>query len=125
MGESASDELVDDEDTFFAITGNFNSWEEDRLAPGDVPGQHTCTVAVPESGVIEFRFLREGSSDQVIAPATENCTRKTTPIVGPKAGLKNNWIISCTPESEVTIELLSLNGKYSVMWLECKESSGA
>jgi polyketide synthase-associated protein len=115
--ESAEEEPADDEDTFFAITGNFNNWEEDRMAPGDASGQHTATVAVPEDGILEFRFLKEGSADKVICPKMPNCTRKSAPIVGPKPGLTNSWIVKATPDEEVQIELVALNGRYSVLWL--------
>jgi hypothetical protein len=114
--ESAA-ESPDDEDTFFAITGNFNSWEEDRMAPGDVVGQHTATVMVPDDGVVEFRFLREAKADEVIAPAVSNCTRKSARIEGPKAGLTNSWVINAAPGEEIQIELMSIGGKYSVLWI--------
>lgn len=115
-----ADEVVDDDDTFFAITGNFNGWEDDRMAPGDAAGQHSCVVTLPDDGILEFRFLREGDTDQVIAPQVPNCTRKSAPIEGPKKELTNTWTIRGEPgdEKEYQIELMSMNGKYSVVWFE-------
>merc|ERR1712187_87517 len=53
-----------DDDAFFSICGNFNDWEDDRMAAGDVPGVHTATLEVPDSGILEWRFLKDGDKDR-------------------------------------------------------------
>jgi len=110
--------LEDDEEASFSITGSFNSWEEDRMAAGDVPGQHVTTVAIPSSGSLEFRFLKEGDSSKVVCPEEANCTRRSAPVAGPEAGLSNSWVVSGEPDSELQIELLCVQGKYSVVWFK-------
>jgi polyketide synthase-associated protein len=114
--ESAPDEEDADEDVAFCITGNFNSWEDDRMMPGDAKGQHMVNVIVPSDGKLEFRFLQDGDADLVIAPDKPECTKKTTKIVGPKAGLKNSWLITAEPDTEFQVELMVLRGEYSVLW---------
>merc|ERR1712217_407902 len=116
--DTIEEEDEDDEDAFFSITGNFNSWEDDRMAPGDVPGQNITTVTVPESGILEFRFLKDGDSEQVVAPAVPDCTKKCAPIIGPKAGVTNSWKIRAPEDSEMQIEILSLKGKFSILWFQ-------
>mmetsp|Transcript_21376 Transcript_21376/g.45523 ORF Transcript_21376/g.45523 Transcript_21376/m.45523 type:complete len:941 (-) Transcript_21376:71-2893(-) len=108
----------DADDVFFSITGNFNAWEDDRMAPGDVPGQNVATVTVPSSGVLEFRFLKEGDSEMVIAPEMASCTKKICKIKGPTAGLSTSWCISADPDTEYQVELFNMNGKYSVLWFK-------
>jgi len=114
----ASQALEEDDDITFAITGNFNGWEDDRMAPGDVPGQHMITAAIPPEGVLEFHFIQDGDSSKVICPEEPNATRRSAPVAGPDAGLKNNWAVRGEPESDIQIELLYLQGKYSVVWFK-------
>lgn len=114
----ALDEADDDDDAYFAITGNFNGWEDDRMAPGDVPGQNVTTVTVPAGGVLEFRFLKDGDADMVVCPDIPMCSRKCAPILGPTVGLTNSWVIREEEDTEIQIEILSLKGKYSVLWFK-------
>ena len=118
--DETSDELEeeDDADVFYSITGSFNQWDEDRMAPGDAAGQHATTVQVPSSGTVEFRFLKNGEPDKVIGPATPFCTKKTAPILGPEAGLTNCWVVRAAPEVELQIELMRVKGSYSVVWFK-------
>lgn len=110
-------DTVDDEEAFYSITGNFNSWAGDRMAAGELPGLHTTVVEVPRSGRLEFRFLRDGSEEQVVCPATPDCNRRTEAILGPAKDLSNSWVIFATPGKEVAIELLMSQGRRAVMWL--------
>lgn len=109
-------EADDDEDVFYSITGSFNGWEEDRMAPGNVSGQHTTLVTVPSSGTVEFRFLKDGDVDMVVGPATPQCTKKTAPIIGPEKGLTNSWVARASAGSELQVELMRVKGSYSVVW---------
>merc|ERR1711920_50533 len=119
--ESAADEEEeDDDDVAYCITGNFNSWEDDRMMPGDAKGQHMVTVIVPEDGVMEFRFLKDGDTDLVIGPEKPQCTKKTAKVIGPKAGLTNSWLVKAEPDTEIQVELMALKGKYSVLWFAAK-----
>lgn len=108
----------EEEDAAFSIVGNFNSWEEDRMAPGDIPGQHVTNVTVPSEGVLEFRFLKDGDVDKCIGPSVPKCPRKTTPITGPEKGLTNTWLVKMEADTEVQIELLCIGGRYSIVWLK-------
>jgi len=112
------EEAEEDDDAFFSITGNFNGWEDDRMAPGDVPGQNITTVTVPAGGVLEFRFLKDGDTEKVVCPEVPNCTRKCAPIIGPEAGLSNSWLVHEAEDTEIQVEILSLNGKFSVLWFK-------
>merc|ERR1711870_3467 len=107
----------DDDDCFFSICGNFNDWEDDRMAAGDVPGVHTATIETPDSGVLEFRFLKDGEKDQVLAPATDSCEKKTEAIQGPAKGLTNKWSIQSQAGSEVKIELFFRGSMRALLWL--------
>jgi len=107
----------DDDEAFYSIAGNFNSWTGDRMAAGDVPGLHTTVVEIPRSGRLEFRFWREGDEAQIVCPATPECSRITEGIIGPAKDLTNSWVIEATPGKEITIELLICQGRRSVMWL--------
>lgn len=88
------------------------------MATGDVAGVHSATVLMPESGVLEFRFLKEGEQDQTLAPQIDNCTMKTAPIFGPSPDLKNKWKVTGADGDEIKIELLSFKGKFSVVWFK-------
>jgi len=107
----------EEEEASFAITGSFNDWEEDRMAPGDVPGQFMTTLTVPSSGSVEFRFVKDGDSTKLVCPLEPACSRRSAPIAM-KEGLKNSWIVAAEPESELQIELLYLQGKYSIVWFK-------
>merc|ERR1712066_252966 len=106
----------EDEDAAFSIVGNFNSWEEDRMAPGDVSGQFVTNVTVPSEGILEFRILKDGDPDKVIGPSVPKCSKKSAPIKGPEKGLTNSWLVKMQGDSELQIELLCLKGKYSIVW---------
>jgi len=108
----------DDEDSFYVITGNFNSWEEDRLAPGTARGQHTVIVTVPATGILEFRFLKDGDVEKAVGPETPNCSKKTAPIVGPTKGLTTSWLVRAPPDTDLQIELMSMKGSYTVLWFK-------
>mmetsp|Transcript_126995 Transcript_126995/g.284038 ORF Transcript_126995/g.284038 Transcript_126995/m.284038 type:complete len:940 (-) Transcript_126995:62-2881(-) len=113
----AADEDEDDE-SFYDITGNFNGWESDRMSPGEAIGQFQTTATVPSNGMLEFRFLRDGDSEEVLAPEVANCTRKTAPIIGPKSGLTTSWVIKADPDTEFQIELCVIKGRRGVLWFK-------
>jgi len=125
------DDDDDDEEAFeraesdatYHITGNFNDWETDRMAEGDVPGLYTVTVEAPASGNVEFRFLRDGEADQVIAPSNNLSTSKTGKIMGPTKGLTNKWLIQAKAGKEVKIELFVKRKVKSIMWLVEKDAA--
>ncbi|CAE7246563.1 ppsC, partial [Symbiodinium natans] len=68
---------------FYTVTGSFNSWQQDTLAPG-APGHFTMVVFVPADGVLEFRFLKNGSEQLVLAPEKDKCTEKLARVLGPQ-----------------------------------------
>jgi polyketide synthase-associated protein len=113
----------DEEEAAFSIVGNFNSWEEDRMAPGDVPGQYVTNITVPSEGILEFRFLKDGDPDKVIGPSMPKCGKKSAPIKGPERGLTNSWLVKMQGDSEVQIELLCVKGKFSIIWFKVKGSN--
>jgi polyketide synthase-associated protein len=121
--DKASEEAEEDEEASFSIVGNFNSWEEDRMAPGDVPGQHLTNVTVPAEGVLEFRILKDGDPEKVIGPSVPKCSKKTVPIKGPEKGLTNTWLAKIEADAEVQIELFYLKGKYSILWFKVAQSN--
>lgn len=110
----------DDEDDFYCITGPFNEWDSDRMEDGAVPGLREFTLEVPESGEIEFRFLKNGEEDEILYPPIDKCTRKNAPILGPckedKGKEKNVWLIEGVPGSEVKISLFLCRGLKSIIW---------
>lgn len=118
---SVEDAVEDDgdeaDDGSHSITGNFDNWDPKVMESGVVPGQYIYTATVPASGVLEFYFLKDPNS-LAICPATPQCTRKTTPIEGPTAGLTNSWAIRAEPNTKYQIELLLVNRKYSLVWLK-------
>mmetsp|Transcript_51107 Transcript_51107/g.158202 ORF Transcript_51107/g.158202 Transcript_51107/m.158202 type:complete len:517 (+) Transcript_51107:3-1553(+) len=109
---------AEDDESFYAITGNFNGWEHDRMENGDLPGHQYVDVTVPPSGALEFRFLKDGDPEQVLGPEVPNCTKKLVPVVGPRAGLTNSWIVHERPDSELRIELCVVNGNVAVLWVK-------
>merc|ERR1712232_148583 len=109
-----------DDDVYYAITGNFNDWSDDRLAEGEVPGVHCGTFEMPASGKLEFRILKDGDTNQVICPAEAECSKKTVPILGPGPKLTNKWVVKGEAGSDVQIEFLQKRGVTSIMWLMLK-----
>eukprot|EP00440_Ansanella_granifera_P036668 gb/GFBE01039780.1/.p1 GENE.gb/GFBE01039780.1/~~gb/GFBE01039780.1/.p1 ORF type:complete len:934 (+),score=220.82 gb/GFBE01039780.1/:1-2802(+) len=110
-------EMDDENDVFYTITGTFNSWQQDSMAPGTVPGQHTIVIFVPADGAVEFRFLKNGDEKQVLAPQINKCPSKCMPIRGPQEGLTNTWSVKAAPNSRLRIELLCLKHMHSVLWM--------
>mmetsp|Transcript_33145 Transcript_33145/g.98687 ORF Transcript_33145/g.98687 Transcript_33145/m.98687 type:complete len:945 (-) Transcript_33145:110-2944(-) len=110
-----------EEDDFYVITGPFCDWEGERMVEGAVPGMRTYTAEVPDSGMLEFRFLRNGEEDEVLYPPIDKCSKKTAPILGPpkedKGLEKNVWCVHGTPGSNVKIDLFICRGKRSLMWM--------
>jgi len=113
------EEPDDDEDssTYYIITGNFNGWSDDRMIPGEVDGVFGATVTVPDSGILQFRFMQDGEPDRVLCPETQDCARRTAPILGPGKDLDNKWSVPAPPGREVRIELLAKRGRKSVTWI--------
>jgi hypothetical protein len=106
-----------DDDCFFAICGNFNDWEDDRMAAGDVPGVHTASVETPDSGMLEFRLMKDGDKDLIVAPKYPDCEVRSEAIDGPAKGLTNKWVIKSQAGSEVKIEFFYKAGMKSIVWL--------
>ena len=99
---------------FYTITGNFNNWQQDSMAPG-VSGQYTMMVFVPSDGVLEWRFLKNGVL--AIAPEKDKTPEKTAKISGPQEGLTTCWSVKAAANSCMRIELLCLKHIYSVLWM--------
>mmetsp|Transcript_4190 Transcript_4190/g.13113 ORF Transcript_4190/g.13113 Transcript_4190/m.13113 type:complete len:946 (-) Transcript_4190:145-2982(-) len=113
--------LEDGEDDNYYITGPFCDWESEKMEEGTVTGMRTITLEVPDSGLLEFRFLKNGEEDEILYPPVDKCARKNAPILGPKKedkGLeKNVWCIESEPGSAVKIDLFICRGKRSLMWM--------
>mmetsp|Transcript_76332 Transcript_76332/g.184697 ORF Transcript_76332/g.184697 Transcript_76332/m.184697 type:complete len:957 (-) Transcript_76332:109-2979(-) len=105
-------------DTFYSITGNFNDWQDDRMEAGEVPGHHAVEVEVPESGLLEFRFLKDGDPNQALGPEVANCSQKLVPIIGPKDGFTHSWSLRADPGTEFRIELCDVRGSMGVLWFQ-------
>merc|ERR1712224_575091 len=107
--EEEAPELDDGEDDFYCVTGLFNDWDVDRMEDGPVKGLRTLALVVPEDGKLEFRFLKNGEEDQVLYPAVDKCTRKSTPILGPAkedgGKEKHTWLVEAAPGSEIKLDL--------------------
>lgn len=106
----------EEEDSFYSVTGNFNEWRAERMDEGDLAGVRTATLQIPESGVLEFHFLKDGEADQVLAPSMDKCMKKTAPIIGPEAGLTNVWAVRGQPGDKIRIELFAKENKNSLVW---------
>mmetsp|Transcript_118565 Transcript_118565/g.287749 ORF Transcript_118565/g.287749 Transcript_118565/m.287749 type:complete len:947 (+) Transcript_118565:84-2924(+) len=113
--------LDDGEDDYYMITGPFCDWEGERMEEGPITGMRTYTAEVPESGLLEFRFLKNGEEDEVIYPATDKCAKKTAAILGPakedKGREKNVWCVAGAPGANIKIDLFMCRGKRSLMWM--------
>jgi 3-oxoacyl-(acyl-carrier-protein) synthase len=130
--ESDGGEEDDGDEDFYSITGPFTEWDTDRMAEGAVPGMHTIDVQIPDSGMLEFRFVKNGDEDDTIYPIVDKCTRKTAPIFGPgketsknvmlhKAPAdsdKNTWLAEGTPGQTMKVDLFICRGIKSVRWSE-------
>lgn len=117
----ADDGLADLEeldDHFYAITGNFNDWESDRMVAGEVSGLWTTQAEIPDSGFLEFHVHEDGDPEKVFCPASANCSRKMEQIVGPEVEQVNNWVIRGEPGHDVSIEFFVQNGLRSILWVK-------
>lgn len=123
LKQEAPDLDIEDVGHYYYISGNFNKWGQDNMTATDVAGLSRFVVQVPESGTVEWRFLKDGDVNAVIAPKFTPCSRKSEAIVGPQKGLKNKWVVYEEPGNEVTIEFFCKRGVRSVMWLVKKDSS--
>lgn len=114
-------EKEEPEDTpkaWYALTGNFNSWSDDRMREGDIDGLWLLDCDVPQSGVLEFRVLENGESEKVIAPAKPKCTSRNAKLLGPSPDLKGSWAIEASPGSSVQVEVLINKELKSVIWMK-------
>lgn len=107
-----------EEEQFYSITGDFNSWGSERMTEGEIHGLFTATVDVPQSGSLEFRFLEKGDKKKVLCPQSHLCSKRLVPIMGPGAELTNSWMVSGAPGSQMQIELLVQKDRKSIMWLQ-------
>jgi len=114
------DPVGDGEDDYYTIVGAFNDWEGDRMEDGLVTGLRTLTLDAPGGGTLDFRFLKNGEEDQVIYPATDKCTSRSAPVLGPVAEdmgrEKNVWSVKAEAGQSVKIDLFICRGRRSVMW---------
>jgi len=108
------------DDTYY-ITGPFNQWDVEKMDDGPVTGLRTLIVTVPLSGVVEFRFLKNGEDGESIYPETDKCTRKLTHILGPSKDddgrEKHTWLAEGAPGSLMKIDLFICRSMRSVMWM--------
>lgn len=109
-------ESGDSESATYSIVGNFSDWNAEDMDITD-GGHFVATAAVPASGSLEFRFLKDGTPDQVICPESAGCLRKTAPIYGPGSELSHSWCIPGEPGQRFRIELSCFGGRYAVLWL--------
>lgn len=121
--EDGDEVAEEEEDTFFAITGNFNDWADDRMAAGEASGSFISILEIPEDGQLEFRILKEGDEKMVIAPSVADCDSKTATIEGPKEGLTNKWVIRGSPATEVQVDFFCKRGLMSIIWLVSKDDA--
>mmetsp|Transcript_133308 Transcript_133308/g.285041 ORF Transcript_133308/g.285041 Transcript_133308/m.285041 type:complete len:962 (-) Transcript_133308:62-2947(-) len=118
--ELVEGEDEEDDDGFYALTGNFNNWSVDgqeRMEPGNIDGLHLSVLEIPDSGILEFHILKDGDEDQVIAPATTSCGSKTEAVLAPEKGTKNKWSVLGQPGQEVSIEFLAKGGTRTIFWM--------
>lgn len=113
-----SDDAADGDSVFYCISGNFNGWDHhDHMLDGNVPGLFFTNIAIPSDGMLEFRFLKDGDTGQLIGPAMPKCTRKSTAIIGPSSDLDTSWVVQGEPYADVRIELYMSDQRRSVLWL--------
>jgi len=104
---------------FYAIVGNFNSWNAEPMISGSTSGLWYTNVEVPIGGDIFFRFLADGDPARVLGPETADCERKSAKVVGPKADLLNSWKLQSRPGQLMRIELMALEaGVFGVNWFK-------
>jgi len=119
-------EADDGEDDFYAITGPFNEWDADRLEDGAITGLRTITLDMPDSGFLEFRFLKNGSEDDVLFPGVAKCDRMLVPVhesqhsnldtAFEKSLQKNTWLVSGAPGAQLKIDLFVCRGIKNLSW---------
>lgn len=112
------DDLKPEDQDWYDICGNFNDWTGDRMLEQSITGLHRFQTDIPENGVLEFRFVKNGNPDLVLAPATDNCSRKSAAIIGPAKDLSNKWAVAGEPGVEIEIELFITNERRSLLWLK-------
>merc|ERR1712190_342673 len=105
-----ADEVDDGDQHYYCITGPFNEWGDDRMEDGPIKGMHTITLEFPESGELEFRFLRDGDENAVVFPAAEKCEYTGAKIRGPELSRnerkleKTTWVVKGEPSALVKID---------------------
>lgn len=119
--EECGKEPDEGEDDYYCITGPFNEWDSERMEDGPVLGLRVTTVRIPQSGSIQFRFLKNGREDEVIYPDSEKSV-KLAPILGPSKqeffGREGNtWFAEGKPGSLMQISFFACRNKRSVMWM--------
>jgi len=87
------------------------------MTEGNVPGLATFGLEVPDDGVVEFYFLKNGEEDQVLCPSVDECSKRVTPILGPGNQAKNKWRVKAEAGLEMMIELFVKDGKKTVTWI--------
>lgn len=101
----------------YYIAGSFNDWEGEPMMDGDVPGLRTITITIPTQGYVEFNFREGNDEDKTICPSVDKCHRKTVPVMGPQANVKNSWVAQGAVGKELRIDLFVSGARTTVMWL--------
>merc|ERR1712032_467882 len=104
-GEELEEEEDDGEEDLYSVTGSFNDWTEDRMEDGIVPFSRTITIEVPDDGVVDFRFIRNGDDSERFGPDRNNCRSMVCKILGPDADLTTSWQVLAEPGSMLRIDL--------------------
>lgn len=112
----------DDVSDFYCIVGPFNDWEGERMEEdASISGLRSIIVDVPESGELQWRFLKNGEEDQVIYPEYDQCNRKSAEVLGPAQeddGRENNvWSVRAPSGQLLQIGLLVAEGCKTVCWM--------
>merc|ERR1711972_1098114 len=97
------EEEDDGEDDFYCICGDFSDWEPERMEDTSTKGLHTITIELGASGVVEFRFVKNGDEEQVMHPIIDKCAERLSPVLGPhspgteEANAANAWQVHGQP----------------------------
>jgi len=100
----------------YCVVGSFTSWKpQDMQACLDEPGTWEAVIRIGGHGYEEFRFLRDGDSEQAIYPAREKTFAMGVPVQGPDDLCEGrSWVLRGDTGDMVRLRMKVADGNISV-----------
>jgi len=100
----------------YSVVGSWTGWKISSMAKHPLdPSLWEVQVRIGRKGEEEFRFVRDGDTDQAIYPMEARASATSIPAMGPDAAAEGRaWLLTGPVGSTVSLRLRVADGKVSV-----------